>query len=149
MGEYLEKRLLAGVGLVLSLFGGTLLLMAVWALAMAVAAPFLGEFKQGLAAAGSAVGIFLAAAGCLYVGLWMRLQPLTLKNLLRNAGESSAFQITVFWTLRISSARVSAWETIAYLLLLCLVFIAGLNKFMKTETGAKLTGRPWPPEPPV
>lgn len=149
MGEYLEKKLLAGVGLVLSLLGGTLLLMAAGALAIAVAAPFLGEFKQGLAAAGAAVPIFLAAAGCLYVGLWMRLQPLTLKNLARNAGESTAFMVTGFWTMRVSAARVSAWETLAYLLLLCLIFIAGLHKFMKTETGARLTGKPWPPEPPV
>ncbi|OGS06920.1 MAG: hypothetical protein A2270_00600 [Elusimicrobia bacterium RIFOXYA12_FULL_51_18] len=137
MRDDLEKKLLAGVGIGVSILGGVLLLMAAGSVVLAFMGVFSGEYRDSFLLAAAAVPILLVSVTCLFVGLALRLQPLTLKNLLRSAGETVVLLVTGFWGMRITSVQVPAWEHLAYLLLLCCVIIAGKKWLLKTKTDAQ------------
>ena len=141
MRDYLEKKLLYGVGVVVTMLGGVLLLMGLASVGLALLGPLFGGRRESLLSAAAALPIFLASFVSFFIGQGLRDQPLTLKDLARSAAETAAFLISGFWTIRITSVKVAVWEYIAYLVLLSCFFVFGINKFLKSETGARLTGK--------
>jgi hypothetical protein len=142
MGDYSEKKLLAAVGVVVSILGGVLLLMAAGSAGLGITGVVMGVFKDGLLSAAAAVPIALAGFGCIFLGLALRLQPLTPESLTRSAGEAVSFLVSVFWTMRITSGvKIPAWEIIAYLLVLSGFFILNINRFIKPDSGERPAGK--------